>query len=74
MAENTIELKSFFRSLPASSRNARKEAYEHLLAVENGQIKGNKMPWMKETWQRGLNILTEVIDEMDATNHAQNVN
>jgi hypothetical protein len=58
--------KDFFRSLPAASRLERKKAYEKLLDEEHDRVigfKGIKMPWMVESWERGLKLLNEVIEE-----------
>jgi hypothetical protein len=61
------DIKSFFSSLSASSRQQRKQAYEHLIAVEKGIVpfKGAKMPWMLPAWENGLQMLNEVIEEVD---------
>ena len=74
MNRSNDELKSFFSALPASSRRDRRQAYEQLIAVENGFVKGNKMPWMLPAWKRGLAILNEVISEIDSPNHTENLN
>jgi hypothetical protein len=73
---NHMDIKEFFRSLPASSRQNRKEAYEHLIAVEKGEVyvKHRKMPWMLPAWEHGLAILNEVISELDAQNDTENAN
>lgn len=71
-----MDTKEFFQSLPPSSRVLRKAAYEHLIAVEKGDIyvKHGKMPWMLPAWERGLATLNEVISELDAQNVTENAN
>jgi len=69
---NKSDIKEFFRSLPASSRLERKKAYEHLMAVENDQVRGIKMPWMVPAWKHGQAMLNEVIEEENAKIVAQN--
>ncbi len=73
---NYMDIKEFFRSLPASSRQNRKEAYEHLIAVEKGEVyvKHRKMPWMLPAWEHGLAMLNEVISELDTQNDTKNTN
>jgi hypothetical protein len=76
LSSKGADIKDFFRSLPASSRHLRKEAYEHLISVEKGEIyvKHAKMPWMLPAWERGLAVLNEVISELDSQNNAENAN
>jgi len=65
------DIKNFFRSIPAASREHRKAAYEHLIGVENGSIPSRtaKMPWMLPAWENGLKILNEVIEESNQSNN-----
>jgi hypothetical protein len=80
---NQMDIKEFFRSLPGETRLNWKRNYERLIAFEKGKIyiKAIKMPWMLPAWERGLEMLNEVISELDdqidtknANNHTQNAN
>jgi len=63
----------FFKSMSPQTRLNWKRHYEDLIAKEEGtiQTKGDKMPWMLTNWRSGLEILTEVMNELNELNNEQ---
>lgn len=65
-ADNIEKVRSVFKEMTADMRQKFKRDYEILLNNIKNKTP-HAMPWMKESWEGGLKILNEVINEMDRT-------
>lgn len=72
--ESKVNAYDIFRACSPELRASYKKSYENLLAIENGKvlktkdgrvIKTDKCPWMKPNWEKGLQIVKEVMMEKE---------